>query len=65
MLCDLTRLMKNVTIKEKKGMVLVATQEAKAAIAKYMREWRAKNKEKVQAYNAKYWEKRAKEQKEG
>ena len=43
----------------------MVTAEAKAEMAKYMREWRKKNKDKVKDYNAKYWEKKAKEQKEG
>ena len=39
------------------------TKESKAAAARYMREWKSRNKEKVKAYNAKYWKKRAKEYK--
>ena len=37
------------------------TQEAKEAMKQYMREWRKKNKEKIEKYNAQYWEKKAKE----
>lgn len=32
---------------------------AKEARRAYLREWRAKNKERVRAYNARYWAKRA------
>jgi len=31
----------------------------KEARAKYLREWRAKNKDKVAAQNARYWKKKA------
>lgn len=43
------------------------TPEARAARAKYMREWRKKNPEKQREYNAKKWERKAqmlKEQKQ-
>lgn len=33
-----------------------AAAEARRA---YLREWRAKNKDRVRAYNARYWAKRA------
>lgn len=35
------------------------SKAAKAARAKYMREWRAANKDKVNKYNARYWKRRA------
>ena len=35
------------------------TPEARAARAKYMREWRKKNPEKQREYNAKQWERKA------
>lgn len=37
------------------------TKEARDAARQYMREWRKKNKSKIETYNAKYWEKKAKE----
>lgn len=37
------------------------TQEAREKRNAYMREYRAKNKEKFKEYRQKYWEKRAKE----
>ena len=40
---------------------MAMTQEAKEAMKQYMREWRKKNKEKIEQYNAQYWEKKAKE----
>lgn len=39
------------------------TQEAKAARAAYMREWRKKNPEKVREYEARKWERRAEKEK--
>lgn len=39
------------------------SKAAKAARAKYMREWRAANKDKVALYNANHWNKRAREAK--
>ena len=35
------------------------TKEARAARAKYMREWRKKNPEKQREYNARAWERKA------
>lgn len=35
------------------------TENAKAARAKYAREWRKKNPDKVRATNARYWNKKA------
>lgn len=35
------------------------TPEARAARAKYMREWRKKNPEKQREYDAKKWERKA------
>ena len=37
------------------------TDEAKAAKREYMKRWRAANKDKVKANNARYWAKKAKE----
>lgn len=37
------------------------TKEARAAKNEYMKQWRAKNKDRVRAINQRYWEKRAKE----
>ena len=42
---------------------LLTTQE-KEARAKYFREWRAKNRDRVKAYNQRYWQKKAREQQE-
>lgn len=44
--------------KKKRGGL---TDEAKAARAKYAREWRKKNPEKQKAITARYWEKKAQE----
>lgn len=44
------------------------TPEARAARAKYMREWRKKNPDKQREYNARKWERKAakiKEEREG
>lgn len=35
------------------------TEEARAAKNKYMKQWRAKNKDRVRAINQRYWERRA------
>lgn len=35
------------------------TQEAKAARAAYMREWRRRNKDKLRSYGERYWERKA------
>ena len=35
------------------------SEAARAARNEYHREWRAKNRDKVKAINARYWEKRA------
>lgn len=40
------------------------TAEEKATRAAYFREWRAKNKEKVQLYNQRYWQKKTAQGKE-
>ena len=37
------------------------TKEARDAKNEYMKQWRAKNKDRVRAINQRYWEKRAKE----
>ena len=39
------------------------TEEAKAARLAYRREWQKKNRDKVKAYNERYWEKKAAAQK--
>ena len=39
-------------------------REAKDERNRYQREWRAKNKDKVRAINARYWAKRARQRKE-
>ncbi len=41
------------------------TDEAKAARAAYMREWRRKNPEKVREYDARRWQNLADREKEG
>lgn len=40
-------------------MAAELTKEAKAARAKYMREWRKKNPDKQREYNARKWERKA------
>lgn len=35
-------------------------QQARAAQREYMRQWRARNKDKVKAAQERYWEKKAK-----
>ena len=35
------------------------TEEAKQARQAYRREWQRKNRDKVKAYNERYWEKKA------
>ena len=40
-------------------MTETMSREAKAAKAKYMREWRKHNREKLREYNANYWERKA------
>lgn len=35
------------------------TAEARAAKNEYMKQWRAKNKDRVRAINQRYWERRA------
>ena len=35
---------------------------AKEVQARYMREWRAKNKDRVRASNKRYWQRRAKKE---
>ncbi len=42
----------------------LTTQEREAR-AKYFREWRAKNREKVKIYNQRYWQKKAAQQNSG
>lgn len=39
------------------------TDEARKAKNAYQREWRRKNRDKVSAQNARYWEKKANERK--
>ena len=42
------------------------SEAAKEARRAYLREWRAKNKDRIRDYNARYWAKRAElENKEG
>lgn len=36
-----------------------SSEEGRAAYNAYMREWRAKNRDKVKANNERYWEKKA------
>ena len=38
------------------------TKEAALARAQYLREWRAKNKQKVKEYNDRYWNRRIERQ---
>lgn len=40
------------------------TPEAKKARAKYLREWRRKNPDKQKEYDARKWERKAREQQE-
>lgn len=40
------------------------TEAAKKERNEYQRQWRAKNKEKVKATNARYWEKRVRQKME-
>lgn len=35
------------------------TEQERALRAKYLREWRSKNKDKVSGYNKAYWQRRA------
>lgn len=60
MICDLVQ---KVKMKIRKGgdFLLTAEQKEKARQARnqYAREWRAKNKDKVKASNARYWERQA------
>ena len=35
------------------------TAEARAAQREYLRQWRAKNKDKVKRYSAEYWQRKA------
>ncbi|HIT29357.1 MAG TPA: phosphatase [Candidatus Scatomorpha stercoravium] len=39
------------------------SDEARAARARYLREWRARNRERVREYNARYWARKASEAK--
>ena len=41
------------------------TAEARAAKNEYMKQWRAKNKDRVRAINQRYWERRAAKREEG
>ena len=41
------------------------TAQEREARAKYFREWRAKNREKVKIYNQRYWQKKAAQQNSG
>lgn len=43
---------------------MAMTPEARAARAKYMREWRKRNPEKQREYDAKKWERKAAKSKE-
>lgn len=45
-----------------KSAVPVLSDKARDAQRAYKREWRAKNRDKVKASNARYWEKKAREQ---
>ncbi len=42
-----------------KGTNKAEDRNAKAAQAKYLREWRARNRERVREYNLRYWKKKA------
>lgn len=50
--------------KTKGGYKVKLSKADKEARAAYLREWRAKNKDKVAAQNARYWKKKAKKIKE-
>lgn len=41
---------------------LELTPQEREARAKYFRDWRAKNREKVKVYNQRYWRKKASQQ---
>ena len=41
------------------------TAEARAEKNEYMRQWRAKNKDRVRAINQRYWERRVTKREEG
>ena len=41
------------------------TPQEREARAKYVRDWRAKNREKVKVYNQRYWQKKAAQQNGG
>ena len=43
---------------------MISEKERREEANKYMREWRAKNKDKVREYNKAYWERRAKKTKQ-
>lgn len=43
--------------------VRVSKEEGNAAKREYMRQYRAKNKERLKAYNEAYWQRKAAEQK--
>ena len=38
------------------------TEREKEARARYFREWRARNRDKVRIYNKRYWKKRAEQE---
>ena len=40
------------------------TEQARQALNSYKREWRKKNPDKVREANARYWEKRARKERE-
>lgn len=43
----------------KGGLIVTLSAEARAARAKYMREWRRRNPDKQREYNARKWEYKA------
>lgn len=45
--------------RKRKEITSVKSEAAKAARRAYMKEWRARNKDKVRAMNERYWQRRA------
>ena len=50
---------------DRKEANMELTAEARAAKNEYMRQWRAKNKDRVRAINQRYWERRVTKREEG